>query len=271
MDAGLDAVSYRNGQKNHWRRNAWNHIADLCHDKRNAIVLYLPGSTDLDAPEAIRRGFKAANLIAIERNARVVRQLRDRGRTCICAGLTEVMAAWPDNHAVSVVVADFQCGLSRDVINTMTLWHQYPAFRNAVLLLNLQRGREIGAVWQVASCIAEKADTSGLSQRIPPNHRGLLAVASYVAMYADDGKGWVDVGFAEFILSKMVHRFPPTYRSARVLMDSIVLKDTFPIDRSFSEAPKPVDHLRHREIRSKIAAALAIRTRRLRGELCAAS
>lgn len=83
----IDAVEYKNGPKNQWRRTLWNAIADATPDRRNELVLYLPGSKDLDRPEAVRRGFLPANMIAVERSPAVASELRQRGVTVIQSDL----------------------------------------------------------------------------------------------------------------------------------------------------------------------------------------
>lgn len=138
----IDAVVYKNGAKNQWRRTAWNAIADGVQDRANALVLYLPGSTDLDRPEAMRRGFKPANLIAVERQPEVCELLRAEGATTICGSLTEVLEAWPVHVPVRCVVADFQCGMTDDVRRFEQLCCLHPALAQCTVLVNLQRGRD---------------------------------------------------------------------------------------------------------------------------------
>lgn len=139
----LDAVLYRNGQKNNWRRSAWNAIDDLVRGpKRDKIVLYLPGSTDLDRPEALRRGYKDANLIAVERDPAVAKVLRAKGVTTIIGDLLTVMQSWPGNLPVGVVIADFQSGLDAYTGRVVREYLSHPAFDGGVLLTNSQRGRD---------------------------------------------------------------------------------------------------------------------------------
>jgi hypothetical protein len=139
----MDAIPYKNGQKNQWRRTAWNAIERLVDNPPDAIVLYLPGSTDLDRPEALRRNFKPANLIAVERDPKVVAHLRAKGTTVVCGGLLDVLRSWPETRKVGVVVADFQSGYQfciGEIVQRLARFH--PAFSGCVFMVNLQRGRD---------------------------------------------------------------------------------------------------------------------------------
>lgn len=138
----MDAINYQNGQKNHWRRVAWNVISKRVSDPKNSIVVYLPGSTDLDRAEAIRRGFMPANLIAVERDPRVAESLRRKGVTVVVGELTKVLCSWPTHTPINVVIADFQCGISSVVEDYMQAWNFHPALSRACTVVNVQRGRD---------------------------------------------------------------------------------------------------------------------------------
>lgn len=110
-------ISYRSGQKNHWRRWVWNRITETLPKgirPRDATVLYLPGEADLDWPEARRRGYQRENMIACERDPRVVRALRARGVTTISLSLALAMQAWPQGRPVHVVHADLCSGITSE-------------------------------------------------------------------------------------------------------------------------------------------------------------
>lgn len=142
----LDAVAYKNGPKNQWRRTVWN-IAH--YHALPGVVLYLPGETDLDRAEATRRGFKPADLIAIERNEAVALRLRAKGTTTICGSLIDVLKSWPPHVPISVLVADLQCGLDPWVQDLAGICGQHPALAESVIVCNLQRGRDaLGREWK---------------------------------------------------------------------------------------------------------------------------
>ena len=113
-----DAVDYRNPQKNQWRARVWGAIRAATPNPSSGLVLYLPGSTDLDARIAVRRGFRLENMVAIDRDKSIISQLRADRRIAINADLFETLLAWPDHVKVGAVIADLQCGLTDDVLRS---------------------------------------------------------------------------------------------------------------------------------------------------------
>lgn len=146
MSTDLDAINYKNGVKNNWRRRTWNLVRQWTPNPRDAVVLYLPGSTNLDRPVAEERGFRPANMIAVERDKSVAQYIRDTyGQSAIDESLMDVMHAWPTADAsprVSVVIADMVCGFDREAMAIMPAWVSSKAFEKGVLVLNIMRGRE---------------------------------------------------------------------------------------------------------------------------------
>lgn len=136
----LDATDYKNGQKNNWRRRAWNHIASLAD--KDAVVLYLPGERDLDRKEAVQRGFKDNNLIAVERDKSVAATLRKQGVNTINSDLLTVLQNWPNHTPIGVVIADLQCGFDPAVFDLVKAFALHPALYETTFLVNLQRGRD---------------------------------------------------------------------------------------------------------------------------------
>lgn len=132
---------YKFGNKNNWRRWLWNRIRErLSIPPSEATVVYLAGAQNLDAEEAIRRGFRRENLIAIDKDQDIVRQLRQNGSLALQADIT--IAAWAINRPVHVLLMDFCSGLEAHIADyahallaKKTLW-------NCVVATNLLRGRD---------------------------------------------------------------------------------------------------------------------------------
>ena len=142
----MDAQNYDNPWKKHWRKTVWNEIARRVPNRKDALVLYLPGSTDLDRPVATdsKRGFHDANLIAVDRDDTVATYLRKKGRTVINNDLVSVMYNWPEKHPVSVIFADLQCGMIPYVWELLEAYAENSAFDGTVLAINLMRGNPGG-------------------------------------------------------------------------------------------------------------------------------
>lgn len=120
----------------------WNCATKNVNSVKDATVLYLPGSLDLDRPEAIRRGFKPANLIAIERDLDVAKHLRKKGVTTIVGTLNDVIKSWPINKPIDLIIADFQCGITDEVAEFIDLYTYHPALWQASIVVNCMRGRD---------------------------------------------------------------------------------------------------------------------------------
>lgn len=167
-----DEINYKNGAKNHWRRTVWNRIVErLLVPPPDAVVLYLAGLTDLDRPEAIRRGFRAENLIAVDRSLEKAQALRNKSVLTIHGDFLDAAASFP--RRVDVIFGDFCCGLSYDLMGRIFGIGLLPFTRQAVFAFNFLRGRDPGCLPQVW-----KRDNSG--QVVP---RGKM-LWSYVASLA---------------------------------------------------------------------------------------
>lgn len=134
---------YESGIKSNWRRTAWNSIAGRVRDKKNARVLYLPASKDLDRRVAVSKGFRPNNLIGIERDKSVVKQLRAENKLCIHGSAMDILAAWPSSSPVDVVFLDLTGPLTSEVFTKAYTLSMSPAVHEkTVIALNLLHGRE---------------------------------------------------------------------------------------------------------------------------------
>lgn len=298
----LDAVNYKNGQKNNWRRTMWNVVAKEITDRKTALILYLPGAADLDRSEAIRRGFKPANMIAVERDAEVAEELRNKGVTTIRGKLNAILENWPERHPVDVVIADFQCGFNNDTSRTIEILMTSPAFDGAVVVINMQRGRDVPMHEEAVGGIllANGADlyAEGELNTTLTTIRGtnrILSANSWVQQFLiKDIEALQTKGREQFLtMGHLTGGIPkeygectdvklyspedsellfnlerctmlPSYRSSKTVFDSAV----WHVKSFLPRYPLPVlNEKQRRKMRWKIAAALAIRTQRLQGKL----
>lgn len=276
-----DAVEYKNGQKNNWRLHLWNRISEVVQNKRDSLVIYLPGEKDLDSFVAQRKGFRSANLIAVENNEQVVKALRVRKRTVIHDDLLTVMLNWPAAHGVGVVLADLQHGCTKDVLAILTAWCCLEAFRNSVLLVNMQRGREsqADAGYQAILRNREFVETRSIDDT---KNRALMLLPGLIGDVARHSGSSADGENACAIAHQFIGwRVLPSYRSTpkSPMFDSFLVHDYGLLPRYESAG----DMLRHvstagvdnnffaqridLEVRQRIAAALAVRRMRLDGRL----
>lgn len=275
----LDAINYKNGQKNHWRRTMWNHLADLTQDKREAVVLYLPGSTDLDRPEALRRGFKSWNLIAVERDVKVAKKLRSEGATVINDNLRMVMAGWPSDVPVAAVVADLQCGMCELANRILCTWVTTRAFSEGAIMINMMRGRDPGeAAEQTRDLtmrngqrVIERMHLNGMIAT-PLSRAGLAlsCVIGHSLSYTLDRLGIPDgdeiaedakLHINRTAVGAYKYTSLPSYRSSpgSPFFDSCIIRC---VSRTFRQAP-----MKSHPAGRRIAAALAVRTMRKNGTL----
>lgn len=167
--------NYKTATKNNWRKQCWNEIARRVSNKKNAVVLYLAAEQDLDRGEAIRRGFRAENLIAVDLRQTVVDSLRSRGKVAIQGRIEHVACAW---HDVDVVYADFCCGFTREAMRAVEMLNLFPFVKDdCVFLFNFQRGRESKAAGEWIREFQGLYE-DGASQFVKnPKNRAQLAIA----------------------------------------------------------------------------------------------
>ena len=152
--SGLE--SYANGTKDTYRGHVWRRIAERLprvrqhmgpaarrHLASQAVVLYLVGPDDFDRQRALKHGFQNHNLIAVDIEKERIEKVRQDGGVGVCGNLSDILAMWPSDLPVSVVLADFQCGLN----NSMFHFHD-ALFKTAglasgsVISVNILRGRD---------------------------------------------------------------------------------------------------------------------------------
>lgn len=276
-------ISYLSGQKNHWRRWMWNRIVERLPKgvkPKDATVLYLAGRENLDHDEAMRRGFKAANLIAVERDRGVVSELRKSGVTTLHMPLDLAIMGWPKNRQIDVVIADFCCGIT-DSMRPFVAALLSAQCMGAVVATNFQRGREPGELVDELKRLC----VENVNQAPDIKHRGKLFtawVAFYFGVRFREAYEQMDCPelFADFARSFAVHAesFRPSlnsYRQAhcKVIMDSCIFnmpgraQGAMTLECSgFNGATK-----KGLSIKRKVTAALAVQTMRLNGTLKAKS
>jgi hypothetical protein len=287
--SGID-FDYNNEAKNVWRSKQWREIKKrLTVRPSHALCLYLAARTDLDSIEAIRQGFINENLIAVDTDLDVVKELRSRGRLAIQGDISEILTAWPGEYPIHVVVADFCGGL------TDRTWSAFGgstamvgAVREAVLAVNLLRGRDkstardTAAIAESMVCaeISKKSTSSGISLRnYNPKHRGSQF---YWCNYANVMGALRVAGLEDRWKTNIVARWRiknndagdeiQTYRSGPQVFDSIVMRnlagylDYVNVTRADREgliAANIEDMPTLLQTKHRVAATLAHRTRRM--------
>lgn len=136
--------NYDFGPKRQWRRTTWNSIRDRLPTigvrVKDAVVLYLAGEHDLDREIAISKGFKDRNLIAVDRDRKIVSSLRSGGALAVCGSLEHVVQHW--SGQVNVVIADMCCGFTESPITIAVHMIVNPSFETCLSVFNLMKGRE---------------------------------------------------------------------------------------------------------------------------------
>lgn len=136
-------MNYDFGPKRHWRRWVWNRIVErLSVPPREAVCLYLPGSTDFDRPIALSKGFRPENLIGIEKVEEALLEMRSRGVLAARGNFEDCVFASAKNRRIDVVFGDFCSGLMRNLPRVAFVWNLHPNMKDAVFAFNLMRGRD---------------------------------------------------------------------------------------------------------------------------------
>ena len=229
---GLD--NYKTGRKNNWRRTVWNEIARRVLSRWNAIVLYLAGEQDLDRPVALSKGFKANNMIAVDLRKEVVDKLRREGKLAIHGSLHAVVATLE----ADVILADMCCGLREPVISLMLTTLFYGRTKpGAVIVFNIQRGREINQTAEVLHLMQNKIKNFAIKVNLSPNiykHRGLVLL-SYMLDWArgswrEDLHDEEAIDISMNIFLKKLNPFFLSYKSdaCNVFFDTLIVSNPFP-------------------------------------------
>lgn len=150
--------SYDHGRKHTWRGWQWNLIVNRLPELRDAttfsardaalaakdkIVIYLCGSRDFDRQCGLARGFLNHNMIAVDVSEANIRRIRRRGGLGICGRLEHIIARWPSDWHIDVIIADLCSGLSKQVDGLIGVMRCSQAVTdNTVIAMNLFRGRD---------------------------------------------------------------------------------------------------------------------------------
>lgn len=267
---------YKVGRKNQWRRELWNAITDRLHvPAREALVLYLAGPDDLDRPLALARGFKPLNLIAVDRDAETVTRLRRSGALCVRGDMVDVVLSWPSDKPLGVILGDFCSGLEKRLWELAAYTALMPQFWDAVIAVNLQRGRDSTGT----HLRAQWSELYGHSALGKTKHRGLLFAGEFAAWAFAIGKGLVagdsdglymkdgggdpnDEQFSLCVQATRPHFM--SYRSGDALtFDSAVLRAPLPPEFK-RERKTEIAGTKHLKATRHIAAVLAHRTMRIK-------
>lgn len=264
---------YDNPKKTHWRYWLWKRIkAKLDKPANKATALYLVGPEDHDRDVAIKNGFRAENLIAVDVDSHHVANVRSNGQLAVQLPLQDVLYGWND-EPVDVVVADLCCGLtelSEDINLKIVIGS--PAIRiGTVIAINHLRGRESGIA-------KEWFDNETRRMRSVPEtsrkHRGMRWGIRYVGDVVALNL-WIE--HREVPLRDIAKRFPSkfvkeverlldwsggitgSYRSGCQVFDTLVMKcvaeNDAPVEWDDGDTVKSRD-----EIIGKLRALKAVRT-----------
>jgi hypothetical protein len=137
---GLNTYAF--SEKAKWRRRTWRKIAKnlkaVNKDPRKAKVLYLPGPEDLDRKVAIANGFRAENMICVDKCPNVIKKLRAENKVAIQGDILELGLVFRE---MDVLHADLCCGLTSRVLGQVELICNH-ARHNTVISVNMLNGRE---------------------------------------------------------------------------------------------------------------------------------
>lgn len=276
--------NYNFEDKNRWRIMMWARAAGrvkrMC-DTSDCLVLYLAGEQDLDRKIAVRKGFRPANLIAVDATKPVVRALRRTGVNAICGELVSVLASWTHSDVPRLIYGDFCSGLEP---TPYRLGHalfelddkdmkvgEIPRGYGFVVMFNFQRGRdawsndirdEIGVAIRDNWAAQYMAARLGLDRY--PAHRGRQFIFSQWFALATRKwrEGEMNNEQAQRMGDAMLYGMNPefmTYKSG-VMMDSVLFYYSAVVGIYPGGA---VWECYSEKLNRQIAACMAYRTRRL--------
>lgn len=143
MSMGREDFDYKFGNKNNWRRWAWNRVMErLQVPNEDATVLYLAGRDNLDGEICLSHGFRQENMLAVEAESESLSELRQNGVLAIDGDLFDVCRSWRSDGNVHVVWADLCGGLSRRVLDECMKISLLRHLGDTVFMFNMLRGRD---------------------------------------------------------------------------------------------------------------------------------
>lgn len=259
---------YNNDTKARWRGWVWNRVKDrLKKPAFKANVLYLAGDGNYDMREAVKRGFKRENLIAVDIDETNVENARKQGCIGICCKVEDALHCWPENFELDAVILDYCCGVND---NVMTVAMQSSLYRccgsGTTLVMNVQRGRDKARVYQPEG----KTERQELlyAAIVTPLLRAMCG-KTMLMRTMDELIEWRDYHEAhentlidlQMKLDAIMRPDMYSYRAQRVYMDTLLI--TLPaIGTKLSGRHTTKDGKVMQDVVRKLAAAKAIHTRR---------
>jgi len=177
------AHDYGFGQKNNWRRWAWNRLAERIDvPARDAIVLYLAGAEDRDRRIALERGFRPDNLIAIESHASTLREIRRKRTLCIHGDFWATVYSWPRHIPIHGIIGDFCCGLDHNTGSKIMGLIAFKPTLSVAAAFNFLRGRDPSSS-EVRAAAQQLITAMSVFDVDSPKHRG-AQIASLMTGFA---------------------------------------------------------------------------------------
>lgn len=215
---------YLNIAKNRWRIDKWVAIKKFVQRHRrvkDTLVVYLAGPGDLDRHVATQLGFRTSNLIAVNGSRQICDAIRRRGHPVMHGRFERVVAAIPDDLDIGVIDADLCAGLTNTTAEIFENSWLKLLNRELVLSFNLQRGRD-----SISNEI--RSEFMALEDLEPEllKHRGLQLWSRYHNLLNN---------ILEIKLERLEMPWHLSYRSNRVVMDSVVFPWNFAISQSDAE------------------------------------
>lgn len=147
-------MDYGFGSKGNWRRWAWNQAKNRIKARgtqlKDSSCLYLPSQKDLDRKIAKQKGFNDCNLLAVEKNKKVVKILRKKGVNTIHGDFTDVLISWNGSTKIDSIMADFCFGYATPAVEFALFLFGSHGLRDdgTTIVVNLMRGRDRGTVME---------------------------------------------------------------------------------------------------------------------------
>lgn len=228
--------SYANGTKQTWRGSVWNAIdraiekqrkelwliGQTMPQKRDMTVITLAGPEDSDRAAAIKRGFRNRNVVSVDIDEGICRDIRQKGSPAISGLLSDVVFSWKSSP-INVIAADFTCGIGKTTEHfILALLHGECIARGCIVAINHLRGRDAG---------------KALAGREFTKHRGELCGIQVARHIASVGKRLgVD---CEELLHPICEAEFFSYKSGPQYFDSIVFE--WPLSAPQRSSPELVN------------------------------
>lgn len=112
-------------------------------NKKDLTIMYLPGEQDIDRDIAKRKGFNVKNMIAVDRDTKVVSKFKNDKKLIIEGDIGDIIYNYKNSKKIDIIIADLYHGATFNLLKLIYQIITSNALNNeSIIAFNLLRGRD---------------------------------------------------------------------------------------------------------------------------------